>query len=144
MRARGRDKASRKRIWWRGEVSPIPGRATHGKTRIHGQIRSWSGGLFILLQATVVFSPSLWPGYACKLSICFSLSLLPFCLSISIYSRLRRSLRRFLPCLCRVVENWEIVGVTRIERKRREGPPLVDAWTPRGSAHVASVPKLHD
>lgn len=72
------------------------------------------------------------------------LSLLPFCLSISIYSRLRRSLRRFLPCLCRVVENWEIVGVTRIERKRREGPPLVDAWTPRGSAHVASVPKLHD
>lgn len=59
MRARGRDKASRKRTWWRGEVSPIPGRATHGKTRIHGQIRSWSGGLFILLQATVVFSPSL-------------------------------------------------------------------------------------
>lgn len=28
MRARGRDKASRKRIWWRSEVSPIPGSAT--------------------------------------------------------------------------------------------------------------------
>lgn len=55
MRARGRDKASRKRIWWRSEVSPIPGNGTakHVYTDRYGH------GLFILLQAMVLFSPSL-------------------------------------------------------------------------------------
>lgn len=51
MRARGRDKASRKRIWWRSEVSPIPGNGTakhvytdrygHGLVDCSSSFRQW-------------------------------------------------------------------------------------------------------
>lgn len=121
MRARGRDKASRKRIWWRSEVSPIPGNGTakHVYTDRYGHgwwtVHPPSGnGTFLSLALTGLRLQAL----DLLLSFSPSPSFLPlnFCLfpSSSVFMP-------FFAHLCRVVEsveNWEIVGVTRIERKR--------------------------
>lgn len=118
MRARGRDKASRKRIWWRSEVSPIPGNGTakhvytdrygHGLVDCSSSFRQWYFSLPRSDRVTLASSRSFSP----------SPSFLP------LNFRLFPSSSVFMPFfahLCRVVEsveNWEIVGVTRIERKR--------------------------
>lgn len=143
MRARGRDKASRKRIWWRSEVSPILGSATRQNTytRTDTVMVCWTvhppsgNDSFLSLALTGLRLQALD----------LSLHLLPFCFNFYLFPS-SSAFTPFFAYLCLrvlVLENWEIVGVQHTNRGKGS-PTFGDAWTPRGSAHVASVPKLHD
>ena len=81
---RERDKASGKRIWWRSEVSPIPGEC-YSKTCIHGQIRSWFWfAVFILLQAPTCLSLAPSDRVTLASTLARSLFLPGFSLSLSL------------------------------------------------------------
>lgn len=142
MRARGRDKASRKRIWWRSEVSPIPGSATakhvytdrygHGLVDCSSSFRQrYSLPRSDRVTLASSRSASLFPSIS-FLSVSLNFYLFP---SSSVFMS-------FFAYLCRVRRK---LGNCRCNTNgRKGGSTFGDAWTPRGSAHVASVPKLHD